>query len=274
MDKIKRHFFIAGIFLFLYYPIFTQTQEEILTSYYEFENAVFEQILTETEIDTLYRQLVPRLHLIEPPEKSLFFLARAEFFRGVVCARDFMIEYGRAVLAAPIDKPPKLKIPEELKTEMSAYFDTALEFCDRSLEVKITADALLGKSMLVVSRGGLAGGFSALVSIFKFLDLNKLAVKTDPENFEAALMSSVTRAFPPPPFGNPKKGAEEIRVLLAKTSPSTPKMDLFICYVSLASAYANLDQKENALFWLRQAQSVYLHNTSLKSFERKLLEKQ
>lgn len=156
----------------------------------------------------------------------------------------------------------------ENPTKTEQYCDKAVEYAKLARNEKENEESLL----IYVNAIGQNCQVKPLPWLMKNgIDVNPLAkkiIKLNPKNARALFLRDSQDVYAPSPFNNFKKGAENMKILLADKSLQMIPQDLFDILCAESYALINLDKKNEARSYLEQARLLFPENINLKKLDR------
>jgi len=173
---------------------------------------------------------------ISDPQEKLYYLSTIYLNRGRM----------------NIAQDEKKSGQKNLKKSMELA-EEALEYGDFSEGYRVWADA--GSSYMVSK-----GLFTIIRTASRVQEYSDMAVKLDPGNSKAIIISALGKINAPKSAGgDPRKAVEMFESLLDNTDIS--QTETFQVYLYLSQSFDKLGEKENAEYWCTQASTIYPSNT-------------
>jgi tetratricopeptide (TPR) repeat protein len=217
--------------------IFSQTSLSAQTPpewFIPLREAVYEQQLTANQIAPMYREISARARTELYGAPQLIMLSRCEYMMG----RAFLYE--------------------ERKEEAAARFSDGMDYAQRALDVRESAEAWvmlaenLSQSCVVRS---VAFVMANGLNVEKY---SKNALAINSRNAAARIMIASRWVYAPSPFHNYRRGIEMMTAIL--TECDMQKDDMFYVYSAIGYAYVQLRNSAQARTWLTRALEIYPTN--------------
>jgi tetratricopeptide (TPR) repeat protein len=228
---IYKYMILLVLLLFFQGSVFAQTMPEW---YIPLREAVYEQQLSANEIAPIYREISARARTELSGASQLIMLSRCEYMMG------------RAYLY------------EERKEEAAARFGDGMDYAQRALNVRESAEAWvmlaenLSQSCIVRSVSfAIANG----LNVEKY---SKNALAINGRNAAASIMIASRWVYAPSPFHNYRRGIEMMSAIL--TGCDMEKDDMFNVYSGIGYAYVQMRNSAQAQTWLTRALEIYPTN--------------
>ena len=228
---IYKYMILLVLLLFFQGSVFAQTMPEW---YIPLREAVYEQQLSANEIAPLYREISARARTELSGASQLIMLSRCEYMMG------------RAYLF------------EERKEEAAARFGDGMDYAQRALNVRESAEAWvmlaenLSQSCIVRS---VAFAMANGLNVEKY---SKNALAINGRNAAASIMIASRWVYAPSPFHNYRRGIEMMSAIL--TGCDMEKDDMFNIYSGIGYAYIQMRDSAQARTWLAKALEIYPTN--------------
>jgi len=228
---IYKYMILLVLLLFFQGSVFAQTMPEW---YIPLREAVYEQQLSANEIAPLYREISARARTELSGASQLIMLSRCEYMMG------------RAYLF------------EERKEEAAARFGDGMDYAQRALNVRESAEAWvmlaenLSQSCVVRS---VAFAMANGLNVEKY---SKNALAMNNRNAAASIMIASRWVYAPSPFHNYRRGIEMMSAIL--TGCDMEKDDMFNVNLAIGYAYVQMRNSAQARPWLTRALEIYPTN--------------
>jgi len=222
---------LLALLMFFQSPLSAQTLPEW---YIPLREAVYEQQLSANQIAPMYREISARARTELYGAPQLIMLSRCEYMMG------------RAYLF------------EERKDEAAARFSDGMDYAQRALDVRESAEAWvmlaenLSQSCVVRSVSfAIANG----LNVEKY---SKNALAINRRNAAASIMIASRWVYAPSPFHNYRRGIEMMTAVISECDME--KDDMFNVYSAIGYAYIQLRNSAQARIWLTRALEIYPTN--------------
>ncbi len=158
----------------------------------------------------------------------------------------------------------------ENPTKTEEACDLAVQYAKQARNLKENEDSLL----IYIN----AIGQNCQVKPFTYLTAHgvevgptaKKIIKLNPKNGRAVFLRDSQDVYAPAPFNNYKRGADNMKKILADNTLNMPPQVLFDVLCAETFALIKLDKKNEARSYLEQARLLFPNNKSLKKLEEQL----
>jgi len=228
---IYKYMILLVLLLFFQGSLFAQTLPDW---YIPLREAVYEQQLSANEIAPMYRDISAMARTSLSGASQLIMLSRCEYMMG------------RAYLF------------EERKEEAAARFSDGMDYAQRALNVRESAEAWvmlaenLSQSCVVRS---VAFAMANGLNVEKY---SKNALAINSRNAAASIMIASRWVYAPAPLHNYRRGIEMMSAIINECDME--KDDMFNVYSGIGYAYVQMRNSAQARIWLTRAFEIYPTN--------------
>ena len=228
---IYKYMILLVFLLFFQAPLSAQTLPEWFIPLRE---AIYEQQLTANEIAPMYREISARARTSLSGAPQLIMLSRCEYMMG------------RAYLF------------EERKEEAAARFSDGMDYAQRALNVRESAEAWVMFAENLSQSCTVRPVSFAIANGLNVEKYSKNALAINGRNAAASIMIASRWVYAPSPFHNYRRGIEMMSAILNECDME--KDDMFNIYSGIGYAYVQLRNSAQARTWLAKALEIYPTN--------------
>jgi tetratricopeptide (TPR) repeat protein len=157
---------------------------------------------------------------------------------------------------------------EDRKNEASAHYEKGMEWAEKSLEVRASAEAWRMLAENISQNCVVRSTSYAMANGLKVEKYAKNALAIDSRNAAAQYLIAARWVYAPAPFNNYNKGIEMMNAI--PNESNMEKDDVFNVYSSLGYVYIQQKKYAQARSWLLKSLEIYPTNKYAQSLLAKL----
>ena len=233
---------------------------------YDFiENYFNRNITTEDELSAYYNKALSAGESIYEDEYSkLINKARCNYFYGMQLMSTFdLSNIENTDFTSDAES-------EALNEIAGCYYDTAIEYAEKALEIKNGSDAWTILSHSISANCTAKNSKYMLANALKVRSYAKKACKLDPKNGSARFLITAQDIYAPYPFCKLNKGRKEMLSYLSNSSLHLEKYDRFNINCAVAYSWYKKKKYSKSLSWYKKCREIYPNNYSVNMMIEKI----
>jgi len=228
--------FLVIIFLFLSLPAAAETLPEWFIPLRE---AIYEQKLTASEIEPIYREVSSKARTTLFGAEQLIMLSRCEYMMGRAYAL------------------------EEKNNEARRHYDEGIKYAENAMKIKESAEAWVMMAENISQSCTVRPTSYAMTNGLKVEKYSKNALEINKRNAAAQYLIAARWVYAPSPFHNYNRGIQMLTDI--QNNSDMEKDDRFNVYLSLGYVYMQQKNNTQARIWFNRASEVYPTNKYVQS---------